>query len=301
MPKSMLVEIGLFAGIWVKVRTNTLRGRFNTAWGLATSTIVCLVALGCAGRLFAVSLHFSPLTFSIQARPGQVVNKTFTLTLPQDAQTTQFKAHIEDWWRSEDNRQTFYAAPGTLHRSCGLWCTINPVESSVKPGETLTIKLSVRIPENVEPGGYWAALTVDEVPDPLAPKPNGVAMVFRASISVGLFVEVSPCKRAARLIGARLDGEKIAVRMCNDGNVPLKVTGMVEFYKPGDERPIAVAKMGAEPLLPEPTNVCEYDIALPASDVLPSGKYKVRIIVDAGLDFLMGAEKELDITRLDSS
>lgn len=301
MLQSVLVEKGLFVGISAMVRTSASRGCFNTARVLAKSTIVWLLALGCVGRLFAVSLHFSPLTFSIQARPGQVVNKTFTLTLPQEAQTTQFRAHIEDWWRSEDNRQTFYAPPGTLRRSCGLWCTINPVESSVNPGETLTVKLSVRVPENVEPGGYWAALTVDEVPDPLAPKPSGVAMVFRTSVSVGLFVEVNPCKRAARLVGVRLDEDKIAVRMCNDGNVPLKVTGMVEFYKPGDEKPIAVVKMGAEPLLPEPANVCEYGIALPAPDILPSGKYKVRIIVDAGLDFLMGAEKELQIRRLDSS
>jgi len=301
MLQSIPVEKLLFVGILAMVRTNASKGRSNIAQGLATSIVVCLLALGCVARLFAVSLHFSPLTFSIQARPGEVVNKTFTLTLPQEAQTTQFRAHIEDWWRSEDNRQTFYAPPGTLRRSCGLWCTINPVESSVKPGETLTIRLSVRVPDNVEPGGYWAALTVDEVPDPLAPKPNGVAMVFRTSVSVGLFVEVSPCKRSARLVGARLDGDKIAVRMCNDGNVPLRVTGMVEFYKPGDDKPTAVAKIGAEPLLPEPTNVCEYSVALPAPDILPSGKYKVRIIIDVGLDFLMGAEKELDITKPDSS
>lgn len=301
MLQSILAEKLLFVRILAMARTSTSRDRFNTARGLATSIAVCLLALGCVARLFAVSLHFSPLTFSIQARPGEVINKTFTLTLPREAQTTQFRAHIEDWWRSEDNRQTFYAPPGTLRRSCGLWCTINPVESSVKPGETLTIRLSVRVPENVAAGGYWAALTVDEVPDPLAPKPSGVAMVFRTSVSVGLFVEVSPCKRSARLVGARLDGDRIVVKMCNDGDVPLKVTGRAEFYKPGDEKPTAVARMAAEPLLPEPTNVCEYSVALPAPDILPAGRYKVRIIVDAGLDFLMGAEKELDITKLDSS
>jgi hypothetical protein len=265
------------------------------------TNLTCWLLFASACQAFAIGLRFSPLNFSIQAKPGQVVNKVFTLSLPPNASATQFRAHLEDWWRSEDNRQTFYAVPGTIRRSCASWCTINPVESLVKPGETLTIKLSIKVPDSVEPGGYWCALTVDEVPDPLSPKPEGVAMVFRTSVSVGIFVQIPPCERSAKLVAVRIDGDRVAVKMRNDGNTPLKITGTIEFYKLGEDKPTAVVRMGAEPLLPEPMNTCEFSTPLPSPKELPSGLYKVRVIMDAGLDYLMGAEKELEIARADTS
>ena len=245
----------------------------------------------------AISFHFSPANISIEGRAGQVVNRTLSLTLAKDAPPTQFKSRVEDWWRSADNERTFYAAPGTIARSCAPWCSVNPVESPVKAGDTLSVKLSLRVPDDVKPGGYWAALTIDEVPDPTLPKPQGMAMVFKASLSVGIFVEIPSATRAARLTGAQVTGDQVSVTMVNDGNIPLRVRGTIEFYKPGTDTPVATAQVGSEPLLPDPINTCTFSTDLPDAKVLPDGKYKVRVIMDAGLDYLMGAEKEMDILR----
>lgn len=248
----------------------------------------------------AISFHFAPANINVQARAGQIVNRTFTLTLAKDAAPTRFRAHIEDWWRSENNNQTFYAAPGTLKHSCGLWCTINPVETSLKSGETMTIKLSIRVPDDAQPGGYWGALTVDEVPDPTAPKPSGVAMTFKASLSVGILVEIPDATRAAKISGVRIADGKVGVTLINEGNIPLRVNGTFQFFKPGEDQPTATAEIGGEPLLPEPINTCEFTAPLPEPNKLPAGKYKVRVIVDVGLDYLMGAEKDVEITRPDA-
>jgi len=159
----------------------------------------------------------------------------------------------------------------------------------------------VRVPDDVRPGGYWAALTIDEVPDPLAPKPAGVIMTFKASVSVGIFVEIPPVNRAARITGVRITGDHAAVTLRNDGDVPLRVTGTFEFYKPGEEHLVASVQSRTDPLLPEPINTCEFSTKLPDGSALPSGRYRVRVIVDVGLDYLMGAEKELDIARSDKS
>ena len=259
------------------------------------------VLSACGIPAHAISLHFWPTNISVQARPGQVVSQTFNLTLSKECPASRFQARVEDWWRSPDNNQTFYAPAGTLSRSCGHWCSINPVESSVNPGQTMTIKVSIRVPDNVQPGGYWAALTVDQVPDPLAPKLKGVGMTLKGSVSVGIFVEIPEIKRSARITGVSVTGNRVSVTLCNDGNTPLKVNPSFEFYKPGQDKPIAAVKIGAQPLLTDQHNKSEFSTLLPDEKDLPSGQYKVRVIVDAGLDFLLGAENEVSITRAPSS
>lgn len=260
--------------------------------------IVACTLLACAGsRVHAISFHFSPANITIEARPGEMVNRTLTLTLAGNDPATRFKVRTEDWWRSADNQRTFYAKPGTIARSCAPWCSVNPVESSVRPGETMTVKVSVRVPDDAKPGGYWAALTVDEVPDPARPNPQGVAMVFRASLSVGIYVIIPSATRSARITGIQVNDGRAAVTLMNEGNTPLRVNATFEFYKPGQEKPVATARVGGEPILPEPINTCTFSTALPGPDQLPAGRYRVRAIIDAELDHLMGAEKELDILR----
>jgi hypothetical protein len=267
--------------------------------GLPLIVLACTILASARLPVHAVSFHFSPANITVQARPGEVVNRTLSVTLAPDSPTTHFKTRVEDWWRSEDNERTFYAKAGTIARSCAPWCTVNPVESPVQPGKTLTVKLSIRVPDDVKSGGYWAALTVDEVPDPTRPKPSGVSMVFRASLSVGIYVEIPSATRAARITGVQVKDGRVSVTIVNEGDTPVRVTGTFEFYKPGEHKPVATAQIGGEPLLPEPINKCTFAAALPDASKLPPGRYRVRVVMDAGLDHLMGAEKDMDIPGAD--
>src|SRR5688500_8830789 len=76
----------------------------------------------------AVTLLATLSSIKISARPGAVQTREFRLTLDANQPTTRFKAHMQDWWRSEDGAQSHYAEPGTLASSCGRWVTLNPVE-----------------------------------------------------------------------------------------------------------------------------------------------------------------------------
>jgi len=245
----------------------------------------------------AIGLHFWPSNISVHAKPGETVTRAFCLKLLPTSIAARFQTRVEDWWRSADNRDTYYAAPGTLKRSCGKWCSLNPVEADVKPGDTMSVKVTVSVPSDAQPGGYWSALTVEQVRDPSAPKPSGAGMMLRSSVSVGIFVEVGAATRSAKLTAVGITGDRASVTMRNEGNIPLRITPTIEFYKPGEEKPVATMKMPAEPLLPEPSDTCQFSAVLPSAKDLPSGKYKVRVIVDAGLDYLMGAEKQIEITR----
>lgn len=265
-------------------------------------TRLLLVALTC----WLMVVNVSPVTaanfkvtlssIKVEARPGQVLTRELQLTLDEDQVTTQFKVHVEDWWRSEDGTQSFFAEPGKLTRSCATWVSVNPVETAVAPGASLTIRVTINVPAGLPPGGYWCALTIDEVPNPLAASEN-VSVQFFASASTGVFVYVDPVDRAARILDVSIDDKNASIKVQNDGNAPIAVEGRFEFLLSSDTQPVAVATLPRGTLLPEPITTGVFSAALPDPQVLPSGRYLVRAIIDIGLDHYLGVQRELDVRR----
>lgn len=244
----------------------------------------------------AVSFKATLNSIKLHARPGQVLTSAFRLTLDGDQPKTRFKAHMQDWWRSEDGAQSFYREPGTLARSCGRWVTLNPVETEVLSGETMTIRLTIAVSPEAESGGYWCVLTVDELPDPLAAS-QGVDVRFMASVSVGVFVYVGELQRAAEITAVEVQDDSAVVKVRNDGNTPLAIEGRFEFVKPGAVEPTAVLNLARSTLLTEPIASGLFSAKLPDSTSLPSGRYLVRAIIDYGVDHYIGTQQEMDITR----
>src|SRR6185295_13556276 len=80
---------------------------------------VCGLVLAASAPVHATSFTATLTSIKITARPGQVQTREFHLTLDKAQLKTRFKAHMEDWWRSEDGTESFYREPGTLTRSCG--------------------------------------------------------------------------------------------------------------------------------------------------------------------------------------
>jgi hypothetical protein len=235
-------------------------------------------------------------SIKVTARPGQVVTRQFRLTLDPNQPRTQFKVHVEDWWRSEDGKQSFYAAAGTLKRSCANWVSVNPREDAVAAGETFVVRLSIAVPAEIRPGGYWCALTVDEVANPLADS-AGVGVRFVASVSTGIFVNLDPVERAASITDLRVAADEATVRVRNEGNAPLAVEGRLEFLTPGAKSATASVPFGRGTILTEPVVEGTLSAAMPAAGVLPSGHYVVRAILDFGADHYIGAEREIDLVR----
>ena len=235
-------------------------------------------------------------SIKIDAQPRQVVTRQFKLTLDRDQPETRFKARVEDWWRSEDGGQSFYGEPGTLRHSCARWVSLNPVESSVKPGETLTIRITVAVPAEMASAGYWCALTVDEIPDPQALQ-AGIGVKFVASVSTGIFVNVGTIARAARILDLQVSGESASIKLRNEGNAPVGVDGRLEFYAAGAAAPTATVTVPRGTVLTEPSVDGTLVARLPPAAQLPSGRYRVRAILDYGAPHYIGAEREIELVR----
>lgn len=242
------------------------------------------------------SLTATPDSIRISGRPGQVVTRQFQLTLGSNQPRVHFKAHVDDWWRSEDGRQSFYAEGGTLRRSCAKWVSLNPRESPLSAGDTLVVRLSISIPKETRPGGYWCVLTMDETPDPIADA-AGVEGRSAESATTGLFVNLDPIERAATITALQISPNEALVRVRNDGNAPLAVDGHIEFLAPGSKTPVATAALPRGTILTEPILEGTLSTPLPAPDVLPSGHYLVRATLEFGADRVLGTEREVDIVR----
>ena len=112
----------------------------------------------------------------------------------------------------------------------------------------MTTRLTVSVPAEAEPGGYWCVLTVDELPDPLAVS-EGVGIRFMASVSIGVFVYVGEQQRAAEITAVEILNDSAVVKLRNDGNTPLAIEGRFEFVKPGATEPAAVVALARSTLL----------------------------------------------------
>jgi hypothetical protein len=247
----------------------------------------------------ALSFHATLDPIRMYAKPGEVVNHTFELTLAKDERAVHFHAHIQDWWLGEDGQQHFYRDPGSPEapkHSCAFWATLNPVEAQVEPGGTLAVKVTVRVPPQVQPGGYWAALTVDELPDPLT-NPPGVGMRLYTSISVGIYVYIDPVERKARITEIRVLPDHAELKIRNEGNCPLAVEGRIEFLKSGAKNPTDTVVIPRSPSLPEPFDTTTIVVPLNDARALPSGQYLVRAVLDIGTDYYLGAQKEMLVSR----
>jgi hypothetical protein len=260
------------------------------------AVMACGLVLAACAPAYAASFTATLTSIRLTARPGEVQTREFRLTLDKDQIKTRFKAHMEDWWRSEDGTQSFYREPGTLTRSCGKWVTLNPVEVELQPGETMTVRLTVTASPQAEAGGYWCVLTVDEIPDPLAVL-EGVGIRFLASVSVGVFVNVGEQRRAVEITGVEVLNDAAVVKVRNDGNTPLSIEGRFEFVKPGATEATAVVPLIRNLLLTQPILTGAYSAKLPDASLLPSGRYMVRAIIDYGADHYVGTQREVDVVR----
>lgn len=244
-------------------------------------------------------------TFSsakIYAKPGQTVNTGFQMTLDPNYHPTVFRSSISDYYPSEDGKQSFYPPSGTISHSCGKWVTLNPVEKRINPGEKLDVRLTVSVPADAQPGGYWCALSVDQLPDPVEKDADThgetqVQLSFLASISTGVFVYIEPLNRSAQITAVEISNKSANVKLTNDGNTPIAVEGRFEFLAEGvNGEPIKVV-LPRTTIFRDPENSAIIGGKLPPADQLPSGNYSVRLILDIGLDHLIGVQKKIYLQR----
>ena len=117
-------------------------------------------------------------------------------------------------------------------QSLDQWMLITPVNFTVPPKETQTIRFAIRPKSKPKAGEHRAIIWIDEVVDSSRPS-KGMTAKFRFGIAVYLNVPPVYAKGKLQKVTVRSDTKdlQIALNYTNSGNVHDRLTGTVSLWK----------------------------------------------------------------------
>ncbi|BAU56396.1 hypothetical protein HH1059_23270 [Halorhodospira halochloris] len=210
------------------------------------------LALGVTATQVAASIQIAPqrLFFDDQQRSAQV--EVFN----QSDEVQEYRVVVADvesdaYGRSELIDPVEPAAGEREHHGADL-LRHHPRQMTLGPGESQTVRIMSRVPDDVEPGEYRARFAVRTMPSADAPafaeeelEDDEVAVdiqaLFAMTIPVGIQVgepEGEPQIRGARFEAAEDDEDEDALQVTVARNGDRGIYGSLEVYRPGDDEPI---------------------------------------------------------------
>lgn len=193
------------------------------------------------GALFGVkhanAFTLSPVRMEISGNPGEVLKEEMLLTNESEGETNYFSSFANFEAQGESGNPSFVEATTDL----GSWISIDS-SITLKAKEEKKVQFTIRIPENAEPGGHFAAIFWGTAPN----KPGSVSIGAKTGILVLLSVN-GDVKEAGGLLSFSTVGSKFfyntlpvsfEYRFKNDGGDRIKPVGKVImhdlFYIPED-------------------------------------------------------------------
>ncbi len=155
--------------------------------------------------------------------------KTYALTLINYADH-KIKAHISlsNWTLDNDKIKELSPTPQSLDQ----WMLITPLNVSIAPKETQTIRFAIRPRSKPTPGEHRAMIWIDQVQDSQFEN-EGVQAKFRFGVAVYLSVPPVSAKGELQRISVTNTTNNIAValKFSNSGNVHDRFNGTLSFWK----------------------------------------------------------------------
>jgi len=178
-----------------------------------------------------LALTISPVKFELGAYPGQVV-RTELLLRNEEKETKTFYSSFANFRAKEETGK-----PKFIEEKAGLasWFEITP-QVVLEPGEQKTIPFSIRIPQDAEPGGHFAAIFWGTSP-PAEEGTSQLTVGAKLGMLVLLRVE-GEIKEEGKLLEFGTKDQKrffshlplnLTFRFENSGNVQLKPKGEIEI------------------------------------------------------------------------
>lgn len=172
---------------------------------LRLTRYICLTTIGglLAAAIFvqaaaaqqASRLSVSPVTFELNADPGDTLTNQVKVTNLSDAEL-QLETRVENIAGTGQQGQVKLTEESTTY-SLSTWVTTTPARFTVKAKQSQTIDFTIKVPANAEPGGHYGSLLVGTI---ASDKPDGTGAAVAQRIGSLLLVKVSGnAKEQARL------------------------------------------------------------------------------------------------------
>lgn len=212
--------------------------------------------------------------------PGTSITRSFEVSNGTDRQVTiplyAVAATLQD--------DQFVPAGGRETNELASWMSITPSSVTLAPDGRATAKVTIAVPDDVDPGERYAVVIAELPPPPPAPGQT-IAVVSRAGLRVYLSVGAGaepPTSFRLDSFAPRLadDGTPVVtVDTCNTGGRALDLTGSLDLTDgPGGTSAGPFATEGATTLAPSECGTV--DIPLRAG--LPRGPWKATVTLRSG-------------------
>lgn len=207
--------------------------------------VFVFMALGYANQVFAMTI--SPVRYEIQGDPGQIISKDVTIINDDKVDVTYYSSYANFEAQGETGSAAFVEPKDDI----GTWMSTEK-EVNLLPGEQKTIKFSVKIPQNAEPGGHFGVIFFGT-----SPENDGSGKQLSVSAKTGLLVMLSVSGNVKEGGGLLEFGTKdnqfwynslpvsFVYRFKNDGGDRVKPAGLIKIR---DTVFIPAKKLNANPV-----------------------------------------------------
>ena len=204
---------------------------------LFISFVVCSFLLVAPAVLAQVTgVQISPLRIEESVDPGEVLREEIKVTNLSDS-TTTFYIYLMDFKAKGEGGQAQLLPSGSEEgRFMSSWIKATSTGIVFMPGEKKKIPISIEVPEDIGPGGYYGAMALGTVPPKI--EAGGVAIAVGQQAGILTLLRVSGDVVEDALI-REFSADKdfystpfkvnFVTRVQNLGNVHIKPHGLIEI------------------------------------------------------------------------
>ncbi len=175
------------------------------------------------------SLGLSPVRWEAKGKPGKTLRKVIELRCGSRA-IQKVKVSKGDWTLNKEGSPVF-GKPESMTNSAASWIRFQPETLSIYPRQNKTVRISIKIPENIPAGSYRTALFF-EPPDPDKKTKNNAAQVFvRGRLALPIYVTVGDARPSGKILETAWKtmngkGPVPSLKIQNQGNAHLRMNGI---------------------------------------------------------------------------
>ena len=238
--------------------------------------------LGLAFLLLAqtAGLGINPGRVEVEMKAGQEKTIAFEIEAPPSdvPMRGRLTLTLADWHIDEEAGVT-YSDAGAQPDSAAPWIVFSPAAMNISSGQKQVVRVTVRLPHDVQPGDYRTAIFIQERPPATPPGRDEHLVYVRFRYVFFLYVVVPPVSIQAELLDVALQiqprGAHLVCVLKNSGS--RHVRPYITWYIRGEDQHVvsSVKQYEATVLLP----FSSINERFPIED-LPPGKYEITAQVD---------------------
>ncbi|MDI6698844.1 MAG: hypothetical protein QME85_07910 [Candidatus Saccharicenans sp.] len=266
-----------------------MRGRF-TGWSRFLLAVVLAVWL-CPPLRAQIYFGITPIRLELKVGPGS--QKTEVIYVRNNSpRPVRLKVYTENWTLKEDGSRNFLGNQPTAF-ACRDWIRVNPFDFRLQPGEMKSVRFTVSVPGDTQPGGYHAGISFEQVPE--APPGGRLGQVaFTGKIVAAVYVLVGKVEIQGSLTDLVVDSagdfQAIRLKLSNPGRTHFRLKGEIRLTAAEGRKALSL-EVPDEPVLPG----SERWVIIPFKEKLGPGNYKAEVKLDIGREELLALEKDITL------